>query len=113
MSTTPFDDSLENIGRTLLEGAMLTTQLLAYPEWHVIRVEGDAICAIKRTWAFNDFAAAFAFTQEVAGLAEKYNHHPKCTIEWGSASVIWWTHDAGGVTAFDIQMASLCDHLLL
>lgn len=113
MSTTPSDSSLESIGRTLIEGETLTTQLLAYPEWHVIKVETDGVSAIQRTWTFKNFTEAFTFTQQVAELAEKYNHHPRCVVEWGAASVIWWSHDVGGVTTSDIQMAALCDHLLL
>lgn len=106
------DDSLESIGCILLEGDALTSQLLAYPEWRVIKVEENTINAIKRTWTFKNFSAAFVFIQHVAELAEQYNHHPRCIVEWGKASVIWWSHDAGGVTASDIQMAALCDHII-
>jgi 4a-hydroxytetrahydrobiopterin dehydratase len=119
MSTTPADDSLENISRILLQGEALESQLLAYPEWQIVYLDGteanatggSGMSAIKRTWSFDNFVAAFAFIQQVTDLAENYNHHPRCILEWGSASVMWWSHDMGGVTTSDLQMAALCDHL--
>ena len=40
MSTTPADDSLENISRILLQGEVLESQLLAYPEWQIVHLDG-------------------------------------------------------------------------
>lgn len=116
---TPSETSLEAISRTVLKGGELESQLLAYPEWQVIHLDGTeenatggaGMHVIKRTWKFSNFSSAFEFIQKVTELAETYNHHPRCVLEWGSASVIWWSHDLGGVTTSDLQMAALCDHI--
>jgi 4a-hydroxytetrahydrobiopterin dehydratase len=69
----------------------------------------DGEAAIARRFAFPDFSAALAFAVRVGLAAEKHDHHPDLTIGWGYARVIWSTHDAGGVTALDLQLADLCN----
>lgn len=68
--------------------------------------EGDAIVKV---FTFPDFAGAFAFATRVAMAAEKRDHHPDLEIGWGRARVRFSTHDAGGVTALDLEMAERVD----
>jgi 4a-hydroxytetrahydrobiopterin dehydratase len=70
--------------------------------------EGDALV---RTLRFPDFAAALAFAVRLGMLAEKRDHHPDVTIGWGKARVLWTTHDAGGITALDLDLARATDDL--
>ena len=87
----------------------LTSQLLSRPEWHIGTME-DIPC-LCRTWTLANFADAFALAGKIAELAENYDHHPQINVAWGLLTVIWWSHDAGGVTQRDVDMAALCDHL--
>ncbi|HWA02708.1 MAG TPA: 4a-hydroxytetrahydrobiopterin dehydratase [Rhizomicrobium sp.] len=62
--------------------------------------------AIARVFVFDDFGAAFAFMTRVAMLAEKMDHHPEWFNVYNRVEVTLSTHDAGGVTAKDIDMAA-------
>jgi 4a-hydroxytetrahydrobiopterin dehydratase len=68
--------------------------------------------AIARTYKFPDFATALGFVVRVGCLAEKKDHHPDIELGWGKARVTWTTHDAGGVTRLDIELADATDALL-
>ncbi len=71
------------------------------PHWR--EVEGKD--AISRRFRFKDFSEAFGFMARVALLAEKFDHHPEWLNVYGTIDVTLSTHDAGGVTAKDIEMA--------
>lgn len=66
---------------------------------------------LSRTYRFADFGAALAFAVRVGLLAEKRDHHPDLALGWGRASVLWSTHDAGGITALDLELAEATDRL--
>ena len=61
--------------------------------------------ALARTFTFPDFASALAFVVRVGCAAEKRDHHPDIELGWGKARVSWSTHDAGGITQLDVDMA--------
>src|SRR3954449_11710828 len=61
--------------------------------------------AIERTFAFKDFNEAFGFMARAALVAEKNDHHPEWRNVYKTVEVILATHDAGGVTARDIELA--------
>jgi len=61
--------------------------------------------AIKRTFTFKNFSEAFAFMTRVALAAEKMDHHPDWSNVYKTVDVTLNTHDAGGVTALDIDLA--------
>ena len=75
--------------------------LLELPGW--AEVEGRA--AIARTFVFKDFNAAFGFMTRIALVAEKNDHHPEWRNVYKTVDVVLTTHDAGGVTARDIDLA--------
>lgn len=64
---------------------------------------------LARSYKFSDFVGALRFANAVGELAEEYNHHPEVTLEYGKATVKWWTHTAGGVTANDFLLARETD----
>ena len=70
--------------------------------------EGEALV---RTFETADFAAALAFAVRLGMLAEKRDHHPDILIGWGKARVLWTTHDAGGITQLDLDLAEATDGL--
>jgi len=61
--------------------------------------------ALARTLTFKDFSAAFAFLTRVAMHAEKIDHHPEFTSVWNKVGFRLTSHDSGGVTARDVDLA--------
>jgi 4a-hydroxytetrahydrobiopterin dehydratase len=78
----------------------------AGPEW---RREGDSII---RDLEFDDFAAAMAYVNRVADLAEEADHHPDILVHsWNKVRLTLTTHSEGGLTDNDFQMAGRIDAL--
>jgi 4a-hydroxytetrahydrobiopterin dehydratase len=65
--------------------------------------------AITRTYSFKDFKSAFAFMTQCALHAEAMNHHPEWFNVWNRVDVTLSTHDAGGLTQHDIELARAMD----
>jgi 4a-hydroxytetrahydrobiopterin dehydratase len=78
------------------------------PEWD----HDDARDAITRSFTFDDFSQAFAFMTQVALLAEKADHHPEWSNVWNRVDILLTTHDAGGLSGRDIEMAQAIDALV-
>jgi 4a-hydroxytetrahydrobiopterin dehydratase len=68
---------------------------------------------IRRSFRFEDFSEAFAFMTRVALAAEKADHHPDWSNVWNRVDILLTTHDAGGVTGRDIDLAKTIDALAL
>ena len=68
--------------------------------------------AITRSIVFTDFAEAFGFMAQVALIAERSNHHPEWTNVWNRVEVLLTTHDAGGLSPRDIELAEAIDAIL-
>jgi 4a-hydroxytetrahydrobiopterin dehydratase len=62
--------------------------------------------AIARTFTFRDFNEAFGFMTRAALVAEKNDHHPEWRNVYKTVEVVLATHDAGGVTEKDVELAS-------
>ena len=60
---------------------------------------------IRRTFSFPDFAGALAFVNRVGKLAEAMTHHPDIDIRYSRVTLALTTHDAGGLTANDFDLA--------
>lgn len=78
------------------------------PEWDY----QEARDAITRRFTFDDFSQAFAFMTQVALLAEKADHHPEWSNVWNRVDILLTTHDAGGLSGRDIDMARAIDALV-
>src|SRR6201994_3844946 len=61
--------------------------------------------AIGRSFVFKDFNEAFGFMSRVALVAEKNDHHPEWRNVYKTVEVVLSTHDAGGVTRLDVELA--------
>lgn len=75
------------------------------PDWHLAKDRE----AITRKFQFVDFDAAFSFMTRVALLASKMDHHPEWFNVYNKVDVTLATHDEGGVTPKDIQLATAMD----
>ena len=61
--------------------------------------------ALRRQFTFPGFGEAIAFVNRVADLAERANHHPDITITYNRVGIALSTHDAGGITQKDVDLA--------
>lgn len=64
--------------------------------------DGDEIV---RTFEFDSYLDGIGFASGAAGLAEEAWHHPELRITWGEVEVRLTTHDAGGITEKDLDLA--------
>ena len=67
--------------------------------------------AISKRFTFADFSAAFGFMTRAALVAERMNHHPEWFNVWNKVDVTLATHDAGGLTKLDIELAEAMDKI--
>ena len=65
----------------------------------------DAREAMTRSFVFADFNTAFGFMSRVAMKAETLDHHPEWSNVYNRVVVVLTTHDAGGLTALDVELA--------
>ena len=84
------------------------TLLGAHPDW---TLRADRM-AIARSFKFADFGEAFAFMTRVALLSEKADHHPEWSNVYNRVEITLTTHDAGGLSARDAEMAAAIEALL-
>ncbi len=67
---------------------------------------------ITKVFRFDDFAQAFGFMSEIAIIAEAMNHHPEWYNVYNRVDVTLTTHDAGGVTEKDIELARRMEQIV-
>jgi 4a-hydroxytetrahydrobiopterin dehydratase len=68
--------------------------------------------AISRKFMFEDFNEAFGFMARAALVAEKLNHHPEWFNVYNKVEVTLATHEAGGVTGLDVELAEAMNRLV-
>jgi 4a-hydroxytetrahydrobiopterin dehydratase len=68
--------------------------------------------AIHTSLEFDDFKDAFSVMTRIAFEAEKMNHHPDWSNVYNTVQITLTTHDAGGVTAKDFELAKIIDALV-
>jgi len=78
------------------------------PEWDY----DEARDAITRSLVFADFVEAFGFMTQVALMAEKANHHPEWRNVYNRVEILLTTHDAGGLSGRDVEMAEAIDAIV-
>lgn len=85
--------------------AALEAMMADLPDWQ-IRADGKAI---TRLFVFTNFTAAFGFMSRAAIIAEKMNHHPEWFNVYSRVDVTLTTHDKGGITTLDFDLARAMD----
>jgi 4a-hydroxytetrahydrobiopterin dehydratase len=91
--------------RTRLSEEEIRSALATLPAWSV--VEGK----LHREYKFRDFTYAFGFMATAATAIEKKNHHPEWCNVYNRVAVDLTTHDAGGITAKDIELAQVLEEI--
>lgn len=90
----------------LIEEEDLSSALKKCPEWELEKN------AITRTVEFEEFMDAIDFVNDLAEIAEEAQHHPDINIRYTKVSLKLTTHDAGGLTELDIELAQRIDNLV-
>lgn len=67
--------------------------------------------AIKKTFEFKNFLESIEFVNKVSTIAEELNHHPDILINYNRVTITLSTHDEGGVTDKDINLAKKIENL--
>ena len=83
----------------------INAALATVPQWK------KQAATISRTYVFKDFPAAIHFVTTVADLAEKAWHHPDIDVRWNRVTLTLTTHDQGGLTEKDFNLAKQFDGL--
>lgn len=91
---------------TALSAAELELALHSLPNW---RLEQGKL---MRDWTFADFVQALAFVNRVAEIAERAGHHPDIDMRYSRVRLSLVTHDAGGLTGRDLEMAHQLEAVL-
>jgi 4a-hydroxytetrahydrobiopterin dehydratase len=89
----------------LLSKAEVDAGLAALNGWVCVK-DGKAM---SKDFVFKNFKAAFAFMTRVAQKAEELQHHPDWQNIYNKVFITLNTHEAGGITALDLQLAALID----
>lgn len=89
----------------LISDAELAAHLKKCPEWEV---DGNEI---TRTVEFESFGEAVDFVNDLAEIAEEYQHHPDIDIRYAKVTLHLTTHEKGGLTERDFDMAQRIDNL--
>lgn len=90
-----------------LEGAERHAALAALSGWSEVAGRD----AIRKSYQFENFSAAFGFMTRVALVAERMDHHPEWFNVYNRVEVTLATHDAGGLTRRDTELAAAMDAL--
>jgi 4a-hydroxytetrahydrobiopterin dehydratase len=89
-----------------LTDAEISSRLKSLPDWKIESGE------LTRTFSFKDFVGSLAFVNKVGDAAEKAGHHPDIDIRYNRVRLALITHDAGGLTAKDFDLAAAANKLV-
>lgn len=82
------------------------SRLISVPDW--VLESGELV----RTFLFKDFRASMSFVNKLADLSEQAGHHPDIDIRYNKVRLALVTHDAGGLTTKDFDLAAGADKLV-
>ncbi len=91
--------------REVMEPDALAREVQSMSGWTV--VDGK----LRKEYTFADFATAFAFMAGAALRAERKNHHPEWSNVYNRVVVELNTHDVGGITGWDVELAKEFDEI--
>jgi 4a-hydroxytetrahydrobiopterin dehydratase len=96
---------LKELPMAALSENEIHSRLVNIPDWQLESGE------LVRTFLFKDFRASLAFVNRVGDLAENAGHHPDIDIRYNKVRLALVTHDAGGITQKDFDLAAAADKL--
>ena len=91
-----------------LEPDDVTRRLQSLPDWELSPTGGE----IRRTFNFKNYYETMAFVNATAWISHKEDHHPDLEVGYNKCGVTYSTHDAGGITAKDLECAQKIEKLM-
>ena len=82
--------------------------LLEIEEWTLIE---EPIKKLQKVFNFKNYEDSLDFSNKIAKLADKEDHHPQIILEWGRVTVTWWSHKIEGLHHNDFICAAKTDQL--
>lgn len=82
-----------------LSDAEVAARLADLPGWEIVGGK------LQRTFTFSSFVTAFGFMSSVALVAEAMNHHPEWSNVYNRVTIALMTHDVGGISTLDFELA--------
>ncbi len=79
------------------------------PDWNIEVRNG--VMQLEKSFSFDNFVTALAFTNKIGEAAETEGHHPTLQTEWGKVTVTWWSHKIKGLHRNDFIMAARTDKI--
>jgi 4a-hydroxytetrahydrobiopterin dehydratase len=83
----------------------INEELKSIPGWSVVNEK------LHKEFEFDSFNQAFGFMTRAAMEIEKMNHHPEWFNVYNKITIDLMTHDAGGITTNDVNLAKILDSL--
>ena len=90
-----------------LSGADISVRMEEHPDWELL-----ADSRIRRELTLDGFVQAFGVMAQVAVWAEKLDHHPEWSNVYNRITIELTTHDAGGLTDLDFELAGRIDEIV-
>ena len=97
---------MSDVKASKLTATQIDMELKNIPDWK-INSNGE----IEKTFGFTGFPQSLLFVNSVGLLAESKNHHPDILIKWNKVKLSLITHDSGGLTAKDFELAKFANAL--
>lgn len=104
MATSNFNNKIQ-ANTMVLDRTQVAEKLQTLPDW---TTDGETIA---RTFKFQDFVTAIDFVNKLVEPAEKAGHHPDIAISYNKVTINLTTHDAGGITQKDFDLAKTISEL--
>lgn len=82
------------------------------PVWKMVPGQSESTDSLQAQFKFKDFKSAFAFMTRVAKVADDMNHHPEWFNVYNRVDITLRTHDSGGITQLDFDLANAIDKLV-
>lgn len=101
----PVPDRMESSMTEKLDDAQRVAFFARHGKWNPVEGRDAAF----REFVFGDFSTAWGFMTRVALAAERCNHHPEWNNVYNRVSITLTTHEAGGLTARDVDLAGIVD----
>ena len=76
--------------------------------WDLIN---DGIKKLKKEFSFSSYSDSVDFSNKVADIADKEDHHPQIILEWGKVTVFWWSHKIKGLHKNDFICAAKTNNI--
>ena len=84
------------------------TLLKEIDNWDLIHKE---VKQLKKTFNFSSYKESVDFSNKIAKMADREDHHPTIILEWGKVTVVWWSHKIKGLHKNDFICAAKTDQL--